>query len=313
MTSLSFLPRSKKNYKKNNKEKKDDFFLNNNVTDFKAFNSALFISEFQGTEENLSENTNKENKKENINTNQDLKLTFSYEKCLTNELLNTIVNDSSTTKKDKNLIKQNIENNNTTNTENKINSENNLKIIKKLFNQPDIPTTEKNVKNKTTIYEENVNGFEYQLKFIENSVNNILPKSYKKSSYKSSNNNNYSNNNNNKYNQRISSVNSYNKFNIVNTIDSYEDAITPFYKNETNYNYNCNNYLFFSPFESNYVNNNDINNSTIYNNKKMKYQVHKLKVCDNNYYGWKCNKCCYFNRGYNKLCVNCRNNRKDNF
>lgn len=262
-------------------------------THFNAFNSALFITEFQGNEENY--------------INQELKPSNSYnsyEKCLTNELLETIINDSNDTKKDRNILKQNnfnAEPEKNNKDEKMINSEKTLKISKNLFNQSDMLTKEKkekNVKKKNNIYEENNNGFEYQLKFIENSVQNILPKSYKKSSYNSNNNSYYYNNNNN-------SFATFNKFNL-SSCDNYDNS--SFYKNENNYNY-INNFCV-SPFESNY---DDNNYSLNYDNQKIKYQVHKLKVCDSNSYGWKCNKCYYLNKGYRISCVNCKNNRKAKF
>lgn len=318
MISLSFLSEKKLNNDlDNNNEKKDDFYPKKNITDFNAFNSALFMSEFQGNEENLSENTNKDNKKDISNSNQDLKLSYSYEKCLTNELLDSIVSDSSNTKKIGKIINEqaNFEGNKITKDEKIVNSEKILKISKNLFSQSDILTKEKNVnpQNKNTIYEENNNGFEYQLKFIENSIHNILPKSYKKSLNNSNkiksyyyNNNIYPNNNNNQ-NQRISSFATFNKFNIM---DNYDNS--SFYKNENNNNYNYINNICISPFVSNYdVNKN--NYSFIDDNKKMKYQVHKLKVDDGYSYGWKCNKCYNLNKGYRKLCVNCKKNRKANF
>jgi hypothetical protein len=298
---------SSNNVLENNKEKNVDFNPKEANTHFNAFNSALFMSEFQGNEENISEKTNKDNKKDIMNTNQDLKFSDSYEKCLTDELLDKIINDSNDTKKDGNIDEQvNFELDKNIKDEKMINSEKILKISKNLFNQSDMLTKEKNVKKKNCIYEENNNGFEYQLKFIENSVQNILPKSYKKSSYNSINNSYYYNNNNNIYQNNINAnqrISTFNKFNIC---DNYDNSSS--YQNENNYNY-INNFCV-SPFESNY---DDNNYSLIYDNQKIKYQVHKLKVCNSNSYGWKCNKCYYLNKGYRKSCVNCKNNRKANF
>ena len=61
---------SSNNVLENNKEKNVDFNPKEANTHFNAFNSALFMSEFQGNEENISEKTNKDNKKDIMNTNQ---------------------------------------------------------------------------------------------------------------------------------------------------------------------------------------------------------------------------------------------------
>ena len=101
----------------------------------------------------------------------------------------------------------------------------------------------------------------------------------------------------NKSNQRNSSFNISNKFN-----DNYNSYDPFYYKNENNNNYN---YSFVTPFDPSMN-----NNGYYYNNKKNKYQVHKLKVTDSNYAQWKCNFCNNVNRGYRKACINCGNSQK---
>jgi len=174
-----------------NKENKDI----NSSEPFKAFSSALFMSEYQENEETLiSSNSNADSNKEQKSKNiLDLNVSPSLEKCLTNELLESMADDSSNIK-----LRKNSEDNSNNNEQG-----NDLKITKKLFEQNKINNlNNEKEKNGTTFYDDNINGFEYQLKFIENSVHNILPKSYKKF-----HKNNFNNNNNyifNKNYHRIS-------------------------------------------------------------------------------------------------------------
>ena len=328
MTSLSFLPQNN-DFKK--KEKTAEHIpKNDDALNFNIFNSVLFMNEYEGNEENISDNTNKENikiipkspykekekekEKDNIN-NKDLKFSYSYEKCLPNELLNTITNDSNSTQKGEKLPKieeikddkDNADDDGMGGSANGADSSNNIKISKNLFMPQDTydsnitdSTQDKtnyikynNEIDKNTIYEESVNGFDYQLKFIEDSLHNVLPKSYKKNVYGLNNNYQY----NNKSNQRISSFNISNKFN--DNFNNYEPFCC---KNENNNNYK---YSFVTPFDPNMT-----NNGYYYNNKKNKYQVHKLKVTDSNYAQWKCYFCNYVNRGYRKACINCGNSQK---
>lgn len=329
MTSLSFL--SQNNVFKKKEKTAELNPANDDALNFNIFNSVLFMNEYEGNEENISDNTNKENIKimpkspykekekekdkdrDNVN-NKDFKFSYSYEKCLPNELLNTITNDSSSTQKGEKLLKieeikdgiGNDPNAGMDDSTNGADSSNIIKISKNLFMPKDTydsnntnSTQDKtnyikynNQIDKNTIYEESVNGFDYQLKFIEDSLHNVLPKSYKKNAYGLNNNYQYIN----KSNQRISSFNISNKFN-----DNYNNY-DPFSKNENNNNYN---YSFVSPFSQNMN-----NNGYYYSNKKNKYQVHKLKVTDSNYAQWKCNFCNYANRGYRKVCINCGNNQK---
>ena len=326
MTSLSFLPQNN-DFK--TKEKVPELNpKNDDALNFNIFNSVLFMNEYEGNEENISDNTNKENikiipkspykekekEKDNIN-NKDIKFSYSFEKCLPNELLNTITNDSNSTQKGEKLpkieeIKDDKDNANDDamcDSTNGVDSSNIIKISKNLFMPKDTydsnivdSTLDKtnyikynNEINKNTIYEESVNGFDYQLKFIEDSLHNVLPKSYKKNVYGL--NNNYQLYN--KSNQRNSSFNISNKFN-----DNYNSYDPFYYKNENNNNYN---YSFVTPFDPTMN-----NNGYYYNNKKNKYQVHKLKVTDSNYAQWKCNFCNNVNRGYRKACINCGNSQK---
>ena len=333
MISLSLLPKNNDELieeEDKNKERVSIF----DKTDFNAFNSALFISEFQGKEEYSSENINKENINELSNSNKkkennkDLNLTYSLENCLTNELLDIIVNDSNNSKKDKTLYKNeeikenNIENNNKYESINRIfNTQNSFKINNNLLYQPNIVTKEKNNNlfklkgnNKKNVYEESINGFEYQLKFIENSLHNVLPKSYKKSqnniiNYNSGFNKYISNFYNNKRVQQMSSFIYPNKFNNINN----SNYISSFYENEINNNYNI-----VSPFISNsnndsffnYLNN---NNRTYSSNNRIKYQTHKLKINNIKNFEWRCNYCNNINMGYRQTCLNCRNNKKAKF
>ena len=328
MTSLSFLPQNKDFKKKEIAPEVNP--KNDDALNFNIFNSVLFMNEYEGNEENISDNTNKENikiipkspykekekekEKDNIN-NKDIKFSYSFEKCLPNELLNTITNDSNSTQKGEKLPKieeikddrDNAPDDGMDGSTNGVDSSNIIKISKNLFMPKDTydsnntdTTLDKtnyitynNEINKNTIYEESVNGFDYQLKFIEDSIHNVLPKSYKKNVYGLNNNYQY----NNKSNQRNSSFNISNKFN-----DNYNSYDPFYYKNENNNNYN---YSFVTPFDPSMN-----NNGYYYNNKKNKYQVHKLKVTDSNYAQWKCIFCDNVNRGYRKACSNCGNSQK---
>ena len=281
----------------------------NDKSNFVAFNSALFISEYQEGEENSVENSNKENKNTlNNNRQQEFQLNDSLENCLTNELLDSIAHDSNETKKEKkNFVSDfNINTNFNNNNEDSVKI---LKITKNMFansNQNSLTKEKSNIEIKlvkdeeNAIYEDEISGFEYQLKYIENSLHNILPKSYKKAGY-NKNNGFAANYNKNK----IPTFCCKNKFNINDMANSDENNmgnfpfVTPF---------NCNNY----PFVNN-INNSGNNNNEYFNNKKIRYQAHKLKVNENNYYQWKCNNCNYANKGYRKVCVNCRKNKKGNF
>ena len=257
--------------------KKESKQISPNLSEpFKAFSSALFMSEYQENDETVISsysNSNSNNKKKKI---LDLNISPSLEKCLTNELLESIADDSSNIKLKKNNI-----NNNLPTPEQGVD---NLKITKKLFN--------KEKENCSTLYEENINGFEYQLKFIENSVHNILPKSYKKFNNK----NNYYNNKNNNHRASFPCTNN-NK-----------------YKN--NYYYN-NKSPFVSIFYPNLINKN-INNENAGNNlssnnyvkNQILHKVQNMKNNENNYEDWMCHNCEFFNRGYRKICANCNMYRK---
>lgn len=347
MTTLPILQKSNELSKEENNT--DNISIKESPN-FKAFNSVLFINEFQEREENSSEKTSKETnelyKSPNIEKEKEKEYfnnIDSYEKCLTNELLNTITNDSSLTKKGNKLNKEMLEKNDVSNSDikNETNSPKIMKITKNFFIQPntssqnqekidDLNSNNNNNfikgKNKNTIYEENTNGFEYQLKFIEDSLHNVLPKSYKKNSY----NINYScYNNNYQYqtnkNNKISTFAIPNKFNDI--YDNYESSLyinennsfnydSSLYINENNNINYINNFSYVSTFDDSinnnpfYINSTLNNNGYYYNNKKNKYQVHKLKVNNSNFNQWKCYNCNHVNKGYRKACVNCRNNLK---
>ena len=309
MTSLSIISTNEKIYLESDKKNKNDNkHYNNSVNSFKAFDSVLFMSEFFGKEENhTSEKSRKENEdseyfssnslKEKNNTDiLDIKVSPSLEKCLTSELLDSITNDSNKIKKLKiqNLNNFNSYNNGKENlSDEKINI---LKITKKLFNNQNMPNNNSKTDNNAkmnqkekigkTLYEETINGFEYQLKFIENSVHNILPKSYKK----------ISNHNADNTNQRNSSFINSDKFKNNN---NYEYS---FYKNEnnnySNYYLSCDNNSNLSQTTNNYDNNG-------FKDKQINHQIHKLKKIDNYYGDWICQNCHYLNRGYRKTCINC--------
>ena len=209
MTSLSIISTNEKIELESDK---NDNHYNNSVNSFKAFDSVLFMSEFLGKEENhMSDKSRKENensknvssdsyKGKNSSDSLNFKISPSLEKCITSELLDSITNDSNNIKK---LKIQNFNNFNTQDGKENLNNEkiNILKITKKLFNNQNMPNINSKTNNDKimkqtkekigkTLYEETINGFEYQLKFIENSLHNILPKSYKIISNK--NDNNYS-------------------------------------------------------------------------------------------------------------------------
>ena len=304
MTSLSIISTNEKIELESDKKNKNDNHCNNSVNSFKAFDSVLFMSEFLGKEENhTSEKSRKENENsENVSSNSykgqnspdsiDFKVSPSLEKCLTSELLDSITNDSNNIKK---LKIQNFNNfNNQDGKENLSNEKTNiLKITKKLFNNQNMPNNNsktdndkkmKQTKEKIgkTLYEETINGFEYQLKFIENSVHNILPKSYKTISNKNDNNNNSD------------------KFKNINNYDS-------FYNKENN-NYS-NYYSSYGTYNKSNLTQNKNNSNNCDNNglneKQINHQIHKLKKMDNYYGDWFCDNCHYLNRGYRKTCINC--------
>ena len=306
------------------------------LTSFKGFSSALFITEYQGNEENvLSQKLDKAgfSSSSNSNSNKEkIKFSPSLEKCLTNELLDSITNDSSNMKKRKNHNFNNYEIDLKDFNQKEENSQDFLKITKKLFiqeNQENTPFKEKNkyfkecgdgpnfkVKKKNNIYEETINRFEFQLKFIENSVHNILPKSYKNLSENSNKSNcgyyNYSNNNNN---QSIS------PFSYSNKNKNRNNNCNLLYKN-MNYDYFNNNVLVseFEPYdfepdlndklsitknENNNLPNNIKNTKNDNRINQFQHQIHKLKISDSYYGDWICNKCRSVNRGYRKACLKC--------
>ena len=269
----------------------------NSFKPFKAFSSALFMSEYQENEDTFfcSNSNSSSNKGIKNKTILDLTISPSLEKCLTNELLESMADESSNIKGSKNYD----------NNMNAYEQGNGLKITKKLFEQNKINNNDKEKKikgNENTLYEENSNGFEYQLKFIENSVHNILPQSYKKNNKKSFyNNNNYS----------------YNK-NNHRTSFPYSNK----YRNNNNYNYNKNEnekYFYSNDKPSfakiyypNLINkNNEDNGQNNYfpDNKNVKnqilFQIQKVKANENDYDDWKCNNCDFLNRGYRKVCAKC--------
>ena len=267
---------------------------NNKFEPFKAFSSALFMSEYQEKEDTLfSSNSNSDSNKGQKNINMlDLNISPSLEKCLTNELLESLTDDSSIIKLKKNSA----------NDENENELGNELKITKKLFeqntiNKMDEKNQEKKEQNGISLYEDNNNGFEYQLKFIENSIHNILPKSYKKS-------NNFYNNNN--YSYKKSNHRSSFPFN-----NKYKNNNYNHYKNQNEKYYGSNNKpsasnLFYPDLINKNNNENQINYSCDDNVKnQIIYQIQKAKANENSYEDWKCNNCSFLNRGYRKICSNC--------
>lgn len=333
MTSLSLLSTNYKIDIESEMEKKNDILYNNSISSFKAFDSALFISEFQGNEDNISlslEKSNEGNKpclssnshlEKNIKKIADTKSSPSLEKCLTNELLYSITNDSNNIKKGQKLnfnindIYDKYSNQKITKTVNNNESKQFLKITKKLFNyeepQNQLKKSNSKIINKknlkklndkkgNTIYEETINGFEYQLKFIENSVHNILPKSYKKFSNISNKKENF---NNNKDNPRMPSyVYSY-KYDNKNNNHNND------YSKKNIYSLRDNNYNLDYKMRKR----TNIFDNESYNNKENHHhQIHKLKITYNIYGNWICNDCFCLNRGYSKVCTNCSNYRNIN-
>ena len=282
------------NFFNKNKEIKDI----NSSEPFKAFSSALFMSEYQENEETLiSSNSNSDSNKEHKSKNTlDLNISPSLEKCLTSELLESMADDSSNIK----LRKNSNDNSNNNNEQG-----NDLKITKRLFEQNKINNlNNEKEKNGTTFYDDNINGFEYQLKFIENSVHNILPKSYKKFHKNSFNNNNYGFNKNYHrvsfpYSNRYKSNNNYNYYKNANEKFNYSKdnnnmhSVNVFYPN-----------LIIKNGEENNQNNNFCENNDIKN--QILNQIQKVKTNENNYEDWICKNCKCFNRGYRKICINCK-------
>ena len=295
------LTKENSNNSLNEKDKIKDL---NTFKPFKAFSSALFMSEFQENDETLissdsNSTSNKEEKNKNI---LDLNISPSLEKCLTNELLQSMADDSSNIK-----LRKNSSNNSDDNKQ-----ENKLKITKKLFDQNNIDNLnndkdELKEKNGSTCYEDSNNGFEYQLKFIENSVNNILPKSYKKFHKNNFYNNNYSFNKNN----HRTSFPFSNKYKYNNNYNYYKNSNEQFY-------YTKDKSSLANIFYPNLINkNNDKykpNNNYICDDRDIKnkilVQIQKVKDNENNYDDWICNNCEFLNRGYRKICAKCNFYRK---
>jgi len=295
------LTKENSNNSLNEKDKIKDL---NSFKPFKAFSSALFMSEFQENDETLissdsNSTSNKEEKNKNI---LDLNISPSLEKCLTNELLQSMADDSSNIK-----LRKNSSNNSDDNKQ-----ENKLKITKKLFDQNNIDNLnndkdELKEKNGSTCYEDSNNGFEYQLKFIENSVNNILPKSYKKFHKNNFYNNNYSFNKNN----HRTSFPFSNKYKYNNNYNYYKNSNEQFY-------YTKDKSSLANIFYPNLINkNNDKykpNNNYICDDRDIKnkilVQIQKVKDNENNYDDWICNNCEFLNRGYRKICAKCNFYRK---
>ena len=295
------LTKENSNNSLNEKDKIKDL---NSFKPFKAFSSALFMSEFQENDETLissdsNSTSNKEEKNKNI---LDLNISPSLEKCLTNELLQSMADDSSNFK-----LRKNSSNNSDDNKQ-----ENKLKITKKLFDQNNIDNLnndkdELKEKNGSTCYEDSNNGFEYQLKFIENSVNNILPKSYKKFHNNNIYNNNYSFNKNN----HRTSFPFSNKYKYNNNYNYYKNSNEQFY-------YTKDKSSLANIFYPNLINkNNDKykpNNNYICDDRDIKnkilVQIQKVKDNENNYDDWICNNCEFLNRGYRKICAKCNFYRK---
>ena len=257
---------------------KEQKLSNSNLCEpFKAFSSALFMSEYQENDDTVvsshsNSNSNKELKKKKI---LDLNISPSFEKCLTNELLESMADDSSNIKLKKNSTiniskcpEQGVDN---------------LKITKKLFNK------DKDKDNSSTLYEDNDNGFEYQLKFIENSVHNILPKSYKKFNSK---NNHYNNNKNNNHRTSFPYLSNNNKYKNNYYYNNKAPFVSIFYPNLINKNTNNENGV------NNFSNNNYVKTQIISKVQNMKYN-------ENNYEDWICYNCKFLNRGYRQLCANC--------
>ena len=261
--------------------KKESKQISPNLSEpFKAFSSALFMSEYQENDETVissysNSNSNKEQKKKKI---LDLNISPSLEKCLTNELLESMADDSSNIK-----LKKNSTTNNSNCPEQR---EDNLKITKKLFN--------KEKDNNSTLYEDNNNGFVYQLKFIENSVHNILPKSYKNFNNK---NNYYNNNKNNNHRTSFPYSSNNNKYKNNYYYNNKAPFVSIFYPNLINKNSNNEN------SGNNFSNNNYVKNQII-------SKVQNMKNNENKYDDWICYNCQFLNRGYRKICANCNMYKK---
>ena len=163
----------------NSQKKSKTKTIKNSRNSFEIFSSALFISQYQSLEESSSENSSKNHstvqsmsdysneKDSNLDCITDL--SPSLEKCIMNELLDTISNDPP--------------------DEKKVNINYNSEIKKNLF-------IEKSENEKDFNFDDSINGFEYQLKYIENSFQNIMLKSYKKNRNSNKNGNIYKTNSN---------------------------------------------------------------------------------------------------------------------
>ena len=309
MTSFQILPENIELNKESILPKTPD--IKDNIN-FNAFNSSLFISEYQVDEENSSENENKENIKKLSNSNiekenESNNIHNSLEECLTNELIDKMDNNSNESRKSEKL--SNLKKPNITNFEK--NSKNILDVSKNLFfDQTNISTKEKfneekkyNLK-KNVVYEENNNDYEFQLKFIKNSLCNILPKTYQKSKY-----NNYYDN----LSHQISLFNCRNKFDNKINNNYYSFHQMKVEDNNRILSALGNNSINNESNDSFFINSSIYKNNNNYCNSKLKYQVHELKLSNSKSYKWKCKNCNYINIGYCKACFNCKENRKAQF
>lgn len=322
----------KENIKSKNRKKNDNEIIIKNP--FESFNSVLFLSNYQdisNNEEKLSlqekaaftSDTSIEaiDREENIETNSNfiLRLSPSYEKCLSNELLESLIKDSEKSKSKelihdlKNDVKEQQKNNNfhkrnPITKDSPIISRKNGKEYKNKFNINFISTKDNeyinniniennNIKKKNeenNIYEETINGFQYQLKFIENSLNNILPKSYNNKSFIFSSN---------------SFVDSANKSSRYTQTKKIKGKISPFvlknkkFNNNNNFNdnFSCqSNSYFFSHYSNDFNNNylelskkyqiNNYNNSSFPQTNILRP---KYGLSDNSVHVWLNKRRCY--------------------
>ena len=195
-SSLSLMPSNNNFNSQSEKKNINDKSYNSPITCFKAFNSVLFMSEFIEKEENQSSDFSSYTNKEKILNNKDFIIRSpSLEKCLTNELLDSITNEPNNLSQEKNNYNQNLVDSHSLKLFNKQNKSCLDKDNRKKITDKSKKIKKHKEKKGKTLYEEIINGFQYQLKFIENSVHNILPKSYKNASNNSNKKENLDNSN----------------------------------------------------------------------------------------------------------------------
>lgn len=327
-----------KSEEKNNGENTKSF-----INSFDLFNSSLFISKVSEDDKqieiktpisfslkNETENTldleEEDNNSIKFDINQEsLDFILSCEKCITHDLLNALTKSSQETNKNK-IFKNEEEKMSLKVTDNySNNNKENIKDFPKITNNffsekgnkfnvdrenfvEDKNTRKKFIKkNKSeNIFEDSVNGFQYELKYITSSVNNLIPKTHKKNKFgsysKNTSNfiyNSYQKNKTCKASPFIlNNKHYYNSFYYYNN----QNKINSFYYNENSNS----NYYYSQNINSSIINIKKQVTQNIFINKR-KNETKKQK--EKKEYDWLCDNCFYLNKNYHKNCINCKSPR----